>query len=557
MGVSVAIICCLIGLIAVIIWGSSLLHRRTMIIRSQRRTHHMLNMMAQELLTPLTIISASIEKMRSEHPGPEKEYALIEANVNRSVRLLQKTLALGKTETGEPKLLVSQSDVMQHIKQTALNLEPLMNGLQLTYNITCSPKSMMGWIDSDKIDKIISDLLSNAAKYTETNGKVTLDANVNDRYDHIIITISDTGIGIPREEQDELLQEFHRWKDVIDSASGLALTRHLIYLHHGTIHCDSIMGKGTTIKIEIPINKEAFLRTEIDDNHLFEFNTQEGSIPELPEPSTTTETELQTPMPANDKAYHILIAEDNIELSMLMTQVLAHRYHVTTVSNGQEALDTIQHKRIDLVVAEATMPQMDGYELTTHVKQNINYRYLPVILMTSRQEDEYRMKAFTTGADGLITKPFKLRELQLRIDNMMANRQRIQSAYPAGVDNTGEPTAPHQSADQEFIARAVACIHDHITDTDYDRETFAADMGTSVSTLYNKIRALTGKSVTNFVRDIRIRQACRLAESQPELRVSDIAYQVGFKDPKYFATSFKRVMGIQPKEFFLQLRNQE
>ena len=165
------------------------------------------------------------------------------------------------------------------------------------------------------------------------------------------------------------------------------------------------------------------------------------------------------------------------------------------------------------------------------------------------------MDALTAGADDIIAKPFKMRELQLRIDNIIANRQRVLSDSASNEsDITDMAEQKPLTGDQEYLQRAIRCINENISDADYDRNAFAADMSSSVSTLYNKIRALTGKNVTTFVRDIRIKTACRLAKENPDLRVSDIAYRVGFRDPKYFATSFKRVMGTQPKEYFDHLR---
>jgi DNA-binding response OmpR family regulator len=198
------------------------------------------------------------------------------------------------------------------------------------------------------------------------------------------------------------------------------------------------------------------------------------------------------------------------------------------------------------------MPGINGYELTSAIKQDEKFDHLPIILLTAKVQEEDRMDALTAGADDIIAKPFKMRELQLRIDNIIANRQRVLSDSTANEPDMVEQKS--LTGDQEYLQRAIRCINENISDADYDREAFAADMSSSVSTLYNKIRALTGKNVTTFVRDIRIKTACRLAKEDPDLRVSDIAYRVGFRDPKYFATSFKRVMGTQPKEYFDHLR---
>jgi DNA-binding response OmpR family regulator len=238
-----------------------------------------------------------------------------------------------------------------------------------------------------------------------------------------------------------------------------------------------------------------------------------------------------------------------------MKQLLQSKYNVLTASNGGEALQIVHEKPVDLIVSDVMMPGINGYELTSALKQDEKFDHLPIILLTAKVQEEDRMDALTAGADDIIAKPFKMRELQLRIDNIIANRQRVLSDSTSNeLDITDMAEQKPLTGDQEYLQRAIRCINENISDADYDRNAFAADMSSSVSTLYNKIRALTGKNVTTFVRDIRIKTACRLAKENPDLRVSDIAYRVGFRDPKYFATSFKRVMGTQPKEYFDHLR---
>ena len=202
------------------------------------------------------------------------------------------------------------------------------------------------------------------------------------------------------------------------------------------------------------------------------------------------------------------------------------------------------------------MPGMNGYDLTRQVKQNKIYSHLPIILLTAKTQEEDKEEALNAGADDFVVKPFKIGTLQLHIDNLIANRQRILRDNPQLADNDDEeiPSDKPMTFDQEFLQRAIRCVHEHLDDADYTREDFASDMGASTSTLYNKLRALTGKNVTTFIRDIRIKAACKMAQEDPNLRVSDIAYRVGFKDPKYFATTFKKVMGVQPKEYFNELR---
>ena len=540
----------IIPMIILIRW----LYARSTRIRSQLQMNYIFNNITHELLTPLTIISASIEKLREEHPSSRHDLELMDLNIQRSVRLLQQILETSKLQAGELKILVSQGDIMQYIKETARSLEPLMIRKRLTFAINCKPESMMGWVDTDKMDKIIFNLLSNSAKYTPEGGFVTLNVATNNRYDYIIIQVKDTGVGIPKDKMKGLFTRFYdgdyRRNRTFGTGLGLALTRDLIYLLGGRISCDSEEGRGTTFTLEIPINKESFAPSQIDERHQMQIHIPEKSIADLPQAENLTEDTVPT---ADASASHVLIVEDNIELLRLMKRLLQPRYHVITANDGREALQLIQTNKVDIVVSDVMMPEMDGYELTDHIKHNEIYSHLPVILLTAKTTEDDQQKALLTGADGYITKPFKIRDLQLRIDNLIANRQRIHTETPTQVE---EPADDMNPEDREFLDRATQCVHRNISDSDYDREAFAADMGTSVSTLYNRLRDLTGKSMANFIRDIRIQEACKIAKNERNTRVSDIAYRVGFRDAKYFATAFKRITGKQPKEYFAELREE-
>ena len=543
-------VCVMIAITALIRW----LYVRNMRIRNQLQMNYIFNNITHELLTPLTIISASVEKMREDHPDSKRDLDLMDLNIQRSVRLLQQILETSKSQAGELKILVSQGDVMQYIKNTAHSLIPLMARKNLTFTVNCKPESMMGWLDTDKMDKIIFNLLSNSAKYTPEGGSVTLNVITNNRYDRITIQVIDTGVGIPKEKMKHLFTRFYdgdyRHNRTSGTGLGLALTRDLIYLLGGAIRCDSIEGQGTTFTLEIPINKDSYAPSQIDERNQMQIHIPEENIADLPQAENLTEDTAPT---AEANASRVLIVEDNSELLRLMKRLLQPRYHVLTARNGQEALQLIQTNKIDIVVSDVMMPKMDGYELTDHIKHNEIYSHLPIILLTAKTNEEDQQKALLTGADGYITKPFKIRDLQLRIDNLIANRQRILSEVQPPEEEQKDEMNPD---DRAFLERAFQCVHKHLNDSDYDRDSFAADMGISVSTLYNKLKELTGKSMINYIRYIRIQEACRIAKEEPNTRVSDIAYRVGFRDAKYFATAFKRITGKQPKEYFAELRQE-
>ena len=548
-------------LIALILLVREVYHR-SVSIRSRLQMERVFTNITHELLTPLTIISASVEKLREQDNSHAADYDLMDLNIQRVVRLLQQILETSKSQAGELKLLVSQGDVMVYIRETARTIKPLMakNGLEFT--ISCQPESMMGWIDTDKVDKIIFNLLSNAAKYTGENGRVTLDVKTNRTYDHIIIRVADNGIGIPGDKMKHLFERFYdgdyRRFQTMGTGLGLALARDLTYLHGGTIDCESTEGQGTTFTVKLPISKDSFRPEQIDEKNKLTIHIPQSTILDFGSVQQSFSDNRTLDGEALEEAYKILIVEDNTELLLLMKQLLQTRYRILTAQNGQEALDIILHNDLDLIISDVMMPIMDGNELTEKVKTNPDISHLPIILLTAKTQEKDRTHSLLIGADEYITKPFKMGDLSLRITNIIENRQRIQRDFRRQtIEETTKRAATNQSPDNEFLQRAIQCVNEHISDADYDRDAFAADMGASPSTLYNKLRSMTGLNVTAFIRDIRIKTACRMAQDRPDMRVSDLAYAVGFHDPKYFATIFKKETGLQPSEYIEQFKNKQ
>lgn len=555
------------------------LNQRNTKLRQRAQMSMMFTSLTHELLTPLTILSASIENLRDKEPKYKAQYALMEINIQRSVRLLQQILETHKSQEGRLRLRVSNGDVMAYIRNTARTIIPLMAQKHLHFSIKCQPESMMGWIDTDKLDKIIFNLLSNSAKYTTgENGLIELNVRTSDHYDKVIVEVKDNGSGIPKSRQKHLFELFfdgeYRRFNTMGTGLGLSLTRELVFLNNGNISFESEVGKGTTFTVVLPINKESFDSSQIDEDNKVDINKPISAVldvdaddPLFDKDFVLTDkidkNESSTPMESanfedsgDDDAYKILVVEDNVELLMMMKHLLSRKYHVVTAQNGKEAVAEIEKTELDLIISDVMMPVMDGYELVNYVKKSSDYRHLPIILLTAKVQETDKMKALTVGADEYMSKPFKIKELQLRIDNLIENRQRISREFrQQTIEDVRSKSVSMPSQEKEFLDKAIACVHNHLDDSDYDRESFASDMGMSSSSLYNKLRAVTGMNATSFIRDIRMKEACRLVKSTPGIRVSDLAYKVGYKDPKYFATTFKKEFGMQPSEYIENIAN--
>lgn len=525
-----------------------------------------------ELLTPLTVISATIYKLKERAPQYEEDYLVMDNNINRTTRLLRQILEVRKSQAGQLHLLVSRRNLISFIEEACENIRPMAEHQQVTLFLEKPKAEGMAWFDADKMDKIIYNLLSNAIKYNKVGGKI--DVSLSLSKEQAVITIADNGIGMSKEKMKHLYTRFfdgdYRKQNMPGTGIGLSLTHDLVKLHHGDIRCESQEGEGTTFTITLPIRKSAYAPDEIDNSDKPNAVNQEA----IRQASQETEQESQPASEDKPKltsvhqsifirknASKILVVEDNEELLALMLQVLSKNYHVFTAKNGKQAMNIIMKEKLDLVVSDVMMPIMDGIELTKQLKSDKSFWQLPIILLTAKNKEEDKTEAYAVGADAYITKPFKFDELEVRINALLANRKKMIEKIQAEVSlqtNTESETqtALHLSnPDQAFITRATEIVMQHLADGDYNREAFAKDMAMGESTLYNKVKATTGQTVIAFITSIRLKEAQRIIQSNPNILISDVATQVGFNTPKYFSKCFKKEFDIFPKEYAEKQKN--
>ena len=525
-----------------------------------------------ELLTPLTVISATIYKLKAMAPQYEEDYMVMDSNINRTTRLLRQILEVRKSQAGQLHLLVSRRNLISFIEEACENIRPMAEHQQVTLFLEKPKAEGMAWFDADKMDKIIYNLLSNAIKYNKVGGKI--DVSLSLSKEQAIITIADNGIGMSKEKMKHLYTRFfdgdYRKQNMPGTGIGLSLTHDLVKLHHGNIQCESQEGEGTTFTITLPIRKSAYAPDEIDNSDKPNAVNQEA----IRQASQETEQESQPASEDKPKlapvrqsifirknASKILVVEDNEELLALMLQVLSKNYHVFTAKNGKQAINIIMKEKLDLVVSDVMMPIMDGIELTKQLKSDKSFWQLPIILLTAKNKEEDKTEAYAVGADAYITKPFKFEELEVRINALLANRKKMIEKIQAEVSlqtstESETQTALHLSnPDQAFITRATEVVMQHLADGDYNRESFAKDMVMSESTLYNKVKATTGQTVIAFITSIRLKEAQRIIQSNPNILISEVATQVGFNTPKYFSKCFKKEFGVFPKEYAEKLKN--
>lgn len=523
-------------------------------LRTQNRLRMgvMLTNITHELLTPLTVIYATIYKLRSMAPQYEDEYGVIDNNIQRTKRLLTQILEVRKSQAGQLRLKVSRSDLAAFVSNVVEEIRPMAEQKHINLETALPEKEATVWFDTDKLDKILYNLLSNAIKYNKKDGHILLSLVIKDST--AVISVEDNGIGMDKQQLNHLYTRFfdgdYRRQNTGGTGIGLALVHELVTLHHGTIHCKSSKGVGTTFTVTIPINKRAYPTHEIDSSVISKAVDSE-TMRNLTNDRETTPGIREERVVVRANVPVMLIVEDNADLLELMKQALSKHYRVVTAKNGKQAWNVIQKERLDIVVSDVMMPVMDGIELTRLIKNDQSFWQLPVILLTAKDRQEDENEGYAIGADAYITKPFSFEELTLRADMLIANRQKVRdnAQQEAKFQQTEETTPTASDPDKAFLVRATQIVTGHLDDAAFDREAFAKEMLVSSSTLYNKVHALTGKTIVEFVNGIRLEEAAKILRAEPSITIVDLAARVGFNTPKYFSRCFKKQFGKLPKEY--------
>jgi len=501
---------------------------------------------SHELLTPLTIISCLIEDFNYNFPSKFKQYTVMKSNVTRLKRLLQQILDFRKVESGNMKLNIKEGDLMEFIQSICQNtFDTLATKMQINFSIL-APKVLNASFDADKIDKILFNILSNAFKYTSEKGSISLKVQsvIKNEIHFVQLLISDTGIGIEPERLPYIFDRFYGNELRTDSNGiGLSLTKELVEIHKGTITVRSQLNVGTSFSVEIPIDANFYTlkerETQSDVNkinvELLLDGNDELSLPNI-NPATAKNSEVS-----------LLLVEDNDDLRMVLYNSLSNRYNTLQAANGVEALKMIKDNEIDIVISDIMMPEMDGLTLCKTIKADVNYSHTAILLLTAKNQIEDRVECYNAGADAYVSKPFEMEVLIARLGSLIRNRQKRNEEYQTSL-YINPKNYENDSIDGIFLRESIKIVEDNLSDFNFSHEQLIKSMNTTKSTFYRKIKSLTGLAPNEFVRNIRLKHACLMLQSETG-NISDIAYSVGFSDPKYFSTCFKSEFGISPSEY--------
>jgi DNA-binding response OmpR family regulator len=506
---------------------------------------------SHEFRTPLTLILGPSERIlkKTSENDTKKQAGSIKQNASRLLGLINQLLDLSKLEAGELKLRASVGNIVSFIKGVTLSFESIAERKDITLIVNTTNEEIEMYFDKDKMVKILSNLLSNAFKYTAEGGEIVV--SINETYTNsVTIRVKDTGIGIPKEEIPKLFDRFYQ----VDSSQtrehegtgiGLAHTKELVELHHGTFSVDSKINEWTEFTIELSLGRDHLIDDEIAEPS--EMMEEETIIDE--EKNLFTTTRVQTEVSNNfvDDKTQILVVEDNEDVRKYIVDSLSEEHQIAEAENGVEGKRIAEELNPDLIISDIMMPKMDGNELTRLLKNNESTSHIPIILLTAKSEQESKIEGLETGADDYLTKPFDTRELLVRIKNLIEQRKKLQEKFRREITvNPKDITVT--SIDEQLLQRAINAVENNISDPDFDTTKMAREVGVSRMLLHTKIKALTGQSTGEFIRTLRLKRAAQLLQ-QGSGNVTQVAYDVGFQNLSYFAKTFRKQFGKSPSHY--------
>lgn len=502
---------------------------------------------SHEFRTPLTLILAPLEnelKRRSKSEGNDT-LLLVRRSANRLLELVNQLLDISKLESRKMDLIIKPGDLRQFLGVIVAPFDSLAGQKGVSFETDITLEHKLFWFDHDKLEKVITNLLSNALKFTPPGGTVNISArSKNDR--HLQMEISDTGPGIPFEEQSKVFDPFYQVRQTSGyqqgTGLGLSLVRELINLYKGKIDLKSQPGHGTTFLIEIPIDKQSFEPTQIIEETQSEFMTQRTFDPETSDGTNDGSAAM------NAGKDCVLLVEDNHDMRYFISSTLQnHGLEVVTAKDGAEGLNLAQQLIPNLVLSDLMMPVMDGIELTRRIKTDERTSHIPVILLTAKNEQQSKLQGLRTGADDYLTKPFMPDELIVRIENLIAQRKMLADKFRERIIISASPIN-EISLDDKFMLKARSVVEAYLGDYRFSVENMADEMGLSRTQLLRKLKALTGMSPTDFIKNIRLGRAADMIKQKVDT-ISQIGYAVGFNDQSYFTKCFKKQFGVTPTEF--------
>lgn len=505
---------------------------------------------SHEFRTPLTMIVAQIETLLQTQNFTPVIYNKVLSIYKNSIQLrelITELLDFRKQEQGHMKIKVSQHNIVSFLYENYLLFTEYAETKEIHFDFEKSEEDIEVWYDERQMQKVINNLVSNAIKYTEPEDTIRL--KVCREGDYAVITVEDTGSGIRPDDIDKIFNRFYQIESENDGTKtgtgiGLALTKGIVELHHGQITVESEYGKGTAFVVKLLLGNSHFTADEIsakeEITHGIDWKKEKEEIIELdPEEVSPLSQHL-------DKK--ILIVEDNDSIREMLANIFRHFYEVITAKDGQEGWQMVQEQLPSLVLSDVVMPNMSGTELCKLIKGDFNTCHIPVVLLTARTAIEQNIEGLKIGADDYITKPFNTRLLISRCNNLVNSRIILQEKFSKQPQAYAQMLATNP-IDKEILDRAIAVIEEHIDDTSFNVNVFAREMMMARTSLFTKLKAITGQTPNEFILTIRLKRGAVMLRNNPELNITEISDKIGFSSSRYFSKCFKNVYHVTPLNY--------
>lgn len=504
---------------------------------------------SHEFRTPLTLILGPLERIINSGEGgkPFKDQlSLVNRNAQRLLRLVNQLLDFRKAEAGKLKLRVAEGNIVKFLKEVKLSFDGLAEQKNISFVFRSSSNIINLYFDRDQFEKIFYNLLSNAFNHTSEGGEIVIE--VTETQEAVFIKVEDNGSGIKPENFKKIFRRFYSEEDATHHGTGigLALTKSLVELHHGQITVESNENEFSRFTVRIPLGANHFKNSgvlrDFRDSELIEnyYGLNEGEL--IFENEFDEKSDLK-------KFKKILVVEDNAEVRAYLKSIFYGHYIVLEAGDGLDGFSVAVEESPDLIISDVMMPALDGINFCKQIKDNVKTSHIPVILLTARTSLIFKIEGLENGADDYITKPFNIKELSLKVRNLINSRELLKSVFSNNDVLQIEPRkVTLSSTDETFVKQALDSVEVNMSNSEFSVEDLCKDVGMSRMQLYRKLKAITGQSANEFIRTIRLKRAAQLIV-QNQLSIAEVTYEVGFTDLQYFRNCFKKQFNINPSEY--------
>ena len=513
---------------------------------------------SHEFKTPLSLILGPVQTLLAHNSLPKEEQDLlflIKKNSNRLLHLISEVIEFRSYENNKMQMYFTKGNLKSFLTELNSFFTDPIKQKKLNFQFVAEDTSFEMTFDKEKVEKIYFNLLSNALKFTPQEGSINVSLTKEDlplppsKGEVAVLRVFNSGSYIPKDKQNEVFEHFYKINpDSEGSGIGLALVQALVASHNGTISVESTEGEGTTFVIRLPFTQEQVSAKAVYDSNYIE--THLDLLPSLP--ASDEKLKLPTVVPSAPEKPTVLIVEDNEDMRQFIRYILSDSYNLIEAENGEEGFEVAKKHLPDVVISDVMMPKTDGFDLCQLLKTNVATNHIPVILLTAYALDEQKQVGFESGADAYISKPFNVKLLKTRVRKLIENRKKIRESFSNFLLNeTKQETLG--KVEQQFITDFTQYVENSIANPELNIDEIADALGLSRSNLYRKIKSLTDYSPNELIRTIRVKYAKQLLNSKAK-SISEVAYEVGFSSPSYFAKCFKDFYNESPTEYLERIR---